>query len=503
MFAISNRAALFAVTLISLLSLTVLSAKADAARSFTTGLVDMDAFEHGSNQAFNRASNSGAKIIKNNLYWGWVVTERDSASRPGTEEAPFDSTDPASPYYRWNTYDNIVRMAAARNMEVAFSIVNTPRWARIGACPESGSCSPKPAAYADFAKAAAARYSGSFDPGDGNGVLPRVRFWQAWVEPNFADFYQPMLRPNGSPRAPYLYRSLLNAFYDAVHSVDNSNFVIAGGLAPNGKKNRSIAPLDFTRRALCMTGNFKNPRPQKGCNFKVKADAWAVHPYTTGGPNHLPANGNNMSVAALPRMQKLLNRATNSKRLTANKGRTQLWVTEFSWDSRPPDPKGLPWNLQARWVAEAMHLMYKANVNTMLWFGLRDQPKGDGPWSWTFQSGLYLRGATIAQDKPKKVLQVFRYPYYAQLAGKKGFRFWGRTPNSKRATIDIFGRRKGGGGFNRVGTVKANVNGIFQGMIRKRGFTLKGASYAKIRGGKRTIAFGLWKTKDRYQPPFG
>ncbi|HMU27547.1 MAG TPA: hypothetical protein PLS38_11750, partial [Solirubrobacterales bacterium] len=163
---------------------------------------------------------------------------------------------------------------------------------------------------------------------------------------------------------------------------------------------------------------------------------------------------------------------------------------------------GVPWALQTRWVAQAMYLMYKANVSTMLWFGLRDQPKGAN-WSYTFQSGLYLRGATIAKDRPKQVLKAFRFPFYAQLAGKSGISFWGRTPNSKTATVDLFGRRGARGGFTRIGSAKANANGIFTGLIRKRGFTARGSVYAKVRGGQTAVAFGLWKTKDIYQPPFG
>jgi hypothetical protein len=501
--AISNRGLLLAALLLSLIGISTFATPADAARSFTTGIVDGDSYHLDDDTPFNRTSSSGAKLIKNNLYWVYMVSNGDSADRPGSELQPFVATDPASPYYNWSGYDRMVRKADAHGLEMVFTIVSAPRWARIASCANSGVCATKPADLAEFATAAATRYSGSFDPGDGNGVLPRVRFWQAGSEPNFHLFFKPFLKPNGAPAAPYEYRKSLTPFYDAIHAVDDSNVVIAAGLAPNGKRGQSIAPLDFTRRALCMTGNFKKPRPIKGCNFKVKADAWAIHPYTTGGPTHLPNKGDDMSVAALPRLQKLLAAATRAGRLSSNSGHTELWVTEFSWDSKPPDPGGVPWNLQTRWVAQAMYLMYKAKVQKMFWFGLRDQPKGDGKWSWSFQSGLYLRGKTIEKDKPKKVLKAFRYPFYAQRVGKKGFSFWGRTPNSKKATVDLFARRRARGRFARVGTVKANANGIFTGMMRRRGFTTRGSVYAKVRGGRASVAFGLWKTKDIYQPPFG
>ena len=504
MLAIPHRASLLALILIGMLGLGTFSAKADGApRAFNTALIDADAFEHGSEAAFDHAAASGAKYIKNNLYWNFIVHDGESAERPGSLIQPFNATDPGSPYYSWGPYDRIVRMADERGMQVIFSAVSAPRWARIAGCKDTGICSPKPADYADFATAAAKRYNGSFDPGDGQGVLPRVRFWQAWVEPNLYLFYKPIFKGNGSPVAPYNFRLILNAFYDAVHAVDNSNFVIAGGLAPNAVPGKAIAPLAFTRMALCMTGSAGNPRPKGGCNFKVKADAWSVHPYTTGSPIHMPSKPDNMSVAALPRLNKLLVAARKAKRLTSVNGNTQLWVTEFSWDSKPPDPGGVPSALLARWVSQAMYLMYKANVQTMAWFGLRDQVRASGQkWSESFESGLYLRGDTVAEDKPKLVLKAYRQPFYAEKT-RTGFRFWGRTANSQPATVDIFGRRKGSGKYARVTTVKANANGLFAGAVSKRGFTLKGAAYAKPRGGAASLAFGLWKTKDRYQPPFG
>lgn len=502
---IPNRGLLLAALLLGIVGLAMLAPRADAARSFTTGVVDADSFEHGYDQAFSRTAASGAKFVKNNLYWAYVFQHPEAANKPGTELQPFDATDPASPYYtNWGPFDRLVRKADANELEVIFTVVNTPRWARVNACPSEVACTPKPADYADFAKAAASRYSGSFDPGDGDGVLPRVRFWQSWGEPNLYLFYKPIFKSNGAPSSPYTYRVLLNTFYDAVHSVHHDNFVIGGGLAPNAVPRKAIAPLAFTRMALCMTGNYRNPKPRGGCNYKVKADAWAVHPYTTGAPTHFPSKPDNMSVAALPRMVKLLRAANRSNRLISKSGKTQLWVTEFSWDSKPPDPGGLPSRLQTRWVAQAMYMMYRSGVQMMSWFGLRDQARNTGQkWSDTFESGLYLRGNTIASDKAKPVLRAFRFPFYAQLAGRNGISFWGRTPTNQAAKVDIYARPRVRGAFSRIGTVQANVNGIFTGLIRKRGYTAQGMVFAKQRNGQSSVAFGLWKTKDFYQPPFG
>lgn len=489
--------------LIGLAALVAFTPRADAAPSFNTGIVDADAFEHGYEEAFDRTAASGAKFIKNNLYWAYILDHPEAAERPGTEITPFVATDPASPYYKWGPFDRIVRMASARGLDVVFSVVAAPRWARISTCSHTGICTPNPGDYADFATAAASRYSGTFDPGNGQGVLPRVRFWQAWVEPNLDLFYKPVFKPNGAASAPFTFRVLLNQFYDAVHAVNPNNFVIAGGLAPNAVKDKAIAPLAFTRMALCMTGSYNKPRPKPGCNFRVKADAWSVHPYTTGSPVHRPHRADGMTVATLPRMAKMLRAATKAKRLKAKRGQTQLWVTEFSWDSRPPDPGGVPSALLSRWISQSMYMMYKANVRYMTWFGLRDQERTQGQsWASSFESGLYRRAGTIANDKPKPILKAFRQPFYAELT-RRGFRFWGRTANSKRARIDLFGRRKGKGRYVRVATVRANANGLFAGSVRRRGFTKRGAIYAKPRGSQASFPFGLWKTMDCRQLPFG
>ncbi|MCO5314728.1 MAG: hypothetical protein M9938_00970 [Solirubrobacterales bacterium] len=495
-----------ALTIVASLGLLA-AGSAQAARSFSTGIIDIDAFQVHGPLAFEHANATGAKYLKNNLYWDHVAPGPEESTRPGTAEERFVATDPGSPYYQWGTYDNIVREASANGMTPILTIVNAPRWARLK-CDESSICSPKPGEYANFATAAAKRYSGDFDPGDGNGVLPRVAFWQAWVEPNLYHFYSPIFSPSGGNAAPSNYRTILNAFYDAIHAVDRSNTVIAAGLAPNGVPDKAIAPMTFTREVLCMAGTVRNPKPKPGCNARTKADVWAVHPYTTGAPTHFPANSNNMSVAALPRMVRLIEAAGRAGHLTGKTARVPLWATEFSWDSNPPDPGGLKSATQMRWVAQAMYMMYRARVDTLIWFGMRDDKRIPGrPWGESMESGLYLRGKTIAQDRRKPVFRVFRYPFYAELA-RKGFRFWGRTPGangraSGRKKIVLYARKRSGSRYLKVRTVWTNPNGIFTGSVRGRGYRRSGAVKAKIVGGEMSVPFGLQKTKDFFQPPFG
>ena len=65
-----------------------------------------------------------------------------------------------------------------------------------------------------------------------------------------------------------------------------------------------------------------------------------------------------------------------------------FWITEFGWDSSPPDPGAVPVRIHARWVAEAVYEMWRVGVRVISWHQLRDSPF---PAS-SFQAGLYALG---------------------------------------------------------------------------------------------------------------
>ena len=105
----------------------------------------------------------------------------------------------------------------------------------------------------------------------------------------------------------------------------------------------------------------------------------------------------------------------------------QFWVTEFSWDSNPPDPKGVPSALHARWVAEALYRMWQAGVSTVIWFRLQDDPLRQSP----YQSGFYTAGG-----RAKHSLEAFRFPFVA-LRTASGVSVWGRTPSGKSGSVTV------------------------------------------------------------------
>jgi hypothetical protein len=438
--------------------------------------------------AFRRARESGAAFVVGFVRWSSIA--------PSAEPASWQPTDPADPRYDWSEIDSWVSNAVAAGLTPLLQVYAVPAWAQgcVGAhVPAYTPCDPDPRKLADFAKAAAARFSGRF------AGLPRVRYWQGLNEPNLSLFFNPQFR-NGRPASPALYRRLINSFYFAVKAVEPSNVVLAAGLGPIGVPRFTIAPLRFTRKLLCMKGRRK-PRPTRGrCGGGVYFDVFDVHPYTTGGPTH-PGRADDVQLGHLSKLRDLLRAADQAGRIHGRFRRTPLWVTELSWDSKPPDPGGVPMRILKRWTAEAIYRAWRAGVSRFFWLSLRDNaPDPKLPFSETIEAGLYYRGATLAEDRPKPNLRAFRFPFVA-FSRADGFHFWGRTPNSRGGRVAIQIRQ--GGGWRRAAVARADRNGIFQGRVEGGyGRRKRGTARARYRG-ETAVPFSLKPVRDFYQPPFG
>lgn len=459
-----------------------------SARPLATGITVPDAALVGQ-LGYDRIREAGASYTR--------ITGRWSLTAPDTRPADWDPTDPADPNYDWLSIDHQVVNAVNAGLIPLMQIDQAPRWAeRCNAPDEPGRCNPNPNDFAQFTAAAVKRYSGNF-----NG-LPRVRFWQPWNEPNLHIFFKPQKRGNQKV-SPGLYRVLLNRFANVVKSEDPTNLIVGGGLAPLGGTS-SVGPLDFTRRLLCMQGRV-NPKPIRGCGATARFDIWSINPYTTGGPTQSSRSPDDVQLGDVGKMVRLIRAAGRAGKIKSARPYIPVWVTEFSWDSKPPDPNGLPMRILNRWAAEAMFRSWRAGVDNFFWLSLRDWARIPGhPFNASIESGLWFRGNTLEQDRPKQVLRAFRFPFVS-FRGRRAPRiqFWGRTPTSKAGNVVIrFGH--GRGNVNRrIRVVRANQAGIFQGFIRtnlgrnQRGFLT--ATFA----GETSLPFSLTPQRNFRQKPFG
>ncbi len=361
--------------------------------------------------ALARTHGAGAAVAKIVLHWDQVAPE--GRQRP----AGFDATDPADPAYRWDGFDALIKTTVAQNLSPLVIILNAPTWANR---PPAGRSEPNwnvdPRALADFAEAAARRYSRNIRS------LPRVRYWQIWNEPNLSSFFNPQVRNQlaETPRCPFSptqvvsavrYRKLVNATAQTLHRVRPDNVVIAGGLSPfcGTRGVVATAPLLFMRKLLCMS---RGTPPKPTCKATVEFDVWGVHPYTAGGPTHAAFGRDDVSIGDLPEVRRLL-RAAEEAGHVASRRSVRLWVTEFGWDTRPRDYYAVPLKLHARWVAEALYRMWTDGVTLVTWFAIRDDARKGREDGQIIQSGLYFRGRSIAHDRAKRSLAAFRSRFVA------------------------------------------------------------------------------------------
>ena len=435
-------------------------AGAASARGLVTGITDPiehDFAERDGIHSFHVVHVAGIRVVRTSVNWGDIA-----------RSAPADATDPHDPAYDWTRVDDSVDRIVANGLQPLLSVLKTPTWARK----RPGGKTPNASDVGAFMTAVARRYDGT--------RRPRVRLLQLWNEPNLKSY----LDSRGGPAA---YRAMLSAADAAVHRVHEDNVLVGGGLGPfGGPRGRyGIAPLKFMRRL------FRKDTP---------FDVWSHHPYTSGPPAHSAYAKDDASMGDLPQIRRVLRRARAAGRIRS----TRLWVTEFSWDTKPPDPFGVPVREHARWVAEALYRMWRNRVEVAIWFQLRDNPHDGHWWGQTFQSGLFYRTTPLyADEKAKPALRAFRFPFVALPAGRR-IRFWGRTPNSEALLIRIERRERGR--WQAIRVAQADADGIFTGTLprdrRRRALRANVVALANTNA-DHSVPFVPRRTRDRHVNPFG
>jgi hypothetical protein len=425
---------------------------AAASSSFTLGFTD-GVFE-GSNGTtwLNRAKGAGAQVILLPVEWATVAE-----SKPPAGEA----TNPAWSGYDWSAVDQAVRNTAAKGFTIAFTVAGAaggPAWADGPHRPKNaaaGTWKPNATALGQFATALARRYSGHFNPG--GGVLPHVRYYQGWSEPNLPNHLSPQwvkVRGHWVAESPVIYRGLLNAFYAGVKAVNRSDVVITGGTAPFGDSpgGSRVPPALFWRTVLCLNDN---DVPQK-CSDPAHFDILAHHPYEIGGPFFKALDRDDVTVPDMGKLTRALSIAGRTGRALP-RGHKQVWVTEFSWDTKPPDPNGVPVLTRAKWMDQAFWELWREGVSTLCWYLIVDQPPVPS-YAESYQSGLYY-----TNGKVKPGLEAYRFPFVVQSIGHGQYQLWGITPRS--GTVSV--QRKVGGRWVTLYRFNRRAHAIFDRTIGK------------------------------------
>jgi hypothetical protein len=124
-------------------------------------------------------------------------------------------------------------------------------------------------------------------------------------------------------------------------------------------------------------------------------DAWAHNPYAGTAKETPTTKPHSKGAVTLGNLDVLI------KQLTHLWGKKRLWLTEYGYQTNPPDKTfGVSWATQAKWMKQAFAIGRKnPRVDMMIWFLLKDEPKLSG-----WQSGVMT-----ASGKKKPAFTTFMH----------------------------------------------------------------------------------------------
>ncbi len=415
-----------AALLVSILLALLLPACAGAAAPLRLGFYDSVFVGPDAAAWLHRAAAAGSDVVRINI--GWVAPS--SPTRPPN----FDARNPADPNYDFTTADAAVRDATADGLRVILDFTGAPQWAEgpnIPADAAPGSWRPRRQAIEDYAIALARRYSGSFpDPTDPFRMLPKAWAFQLWNEPNLPEYLTPQW-VGQTAESPIIYRQMLNAFYAGVKSVDPSALVVTAGTAPFGDPGpggQRIMPALFWRDLLCLRQTGSGLVGTR-CKDPAHFDVLAHHPYSVGAPDTPALNPDDVSIPDMGKLTVLLRAAERTGGALPHIHH-QLWVTETGYNTDPPNPGGVPLGQDARWLEQALWLLWSQGVSLITWDLIVDAPPIPS-YGLTSQSGIYF-----LDGQPKPALDAFRFPLVAWRTGTAEVHVWGRAPAAGRLLLE-------------------------------------------------------------------
>jgi len=398
----------------------------------------------------------GVDVVRTNIHYYRIYRESSQRRQPGG----FNPRDDNSPQYDWAAIDRLINLADQNGLRVLATVTGpgpnftsgTPGKCRGVPC----SLRPKAGAFGAFVEAVAKRYRG------------RIDYYALWNEPNLARWIRPQGRLSRNVyKEGITYRNLWKAGYKSIARFDRArrNRVLFGEVAAISD------PLPLIRTALCLDANNRplrgrdRKRAKCGRVSKLNVGGMAVHPYNFGGfgkrgPRTKTNSGTALPIAYLPRLHRLTSAAARRGRI-GGRGRS-VYVTEYGYQTRPPDPRGVSLKNQARFLNESDRLLFgDRRVKTVAQYELVDVREAD-----EYNSGLRFVGGGGGSDR-KPAYAAYRVPLVVTKRSSNAVEIYGQVRPGGRATVQI--QTLNGGKFSTMRSVRTNGRGFIRTVIRKRG----------------------------------
>jgi hypothetical protein len=444
----------------------------------------------------------GVDVVKVTIDWRRIAP-------PGSRKpAGFTGDDPGQyAAANWVPSDDLVRGAAARGLRVMFLIGgHAPDWASGKG--RSGTVTPDPTEFGRFVKAVGTRYSGGYVPapappgstpppacdfqpqqGDpcpqpiaqsasvhavaADDALPKVSIWSVWNEPNLSGWLGPQYKSRRLPESPRLYRGLYLAAHGALAATGHAgDEILLGELLPFARSGKTyparVSPLLFLRELACVDAKYRPYRgraaSQRGCTAytPLPGTGIAYHPYTLeSGPETKTPLADDATINDLTRLDRALSKL--SKRFVNN--RMPIWLTEFGFQTDPPDPFASPIKKVPQFMGESEWLAYHdRRVKSYAQYPLSDDSTaGRGLARFHgFQSGI-----TSALGAPKSgVFQAYKTPLFVRLVSKSSVEIFGGVRAAAPGQTVLLQSTLGSKFVTFGGPVTLNAAGYFDKTVR-------------------------------------
>jgi hypothetical protein len=407
-------------------------------------------------RALNEARSLGATAVHVLVRWSRLAPAPRSRTRPA-----LDLNDPAS-YGDWSALDGLVAGARARGLRLLLTPTGPgPLWAsQCTRTPQRGPCLPRVSDYGHFVHALGVRYSGDY--GAAGQTLPAVDAWSIWNEPNHRRWLAPQTVRRGGYTiytAAARYRQLALAGLAALTQTGPAGDLrLVGETAPSGGAH-ATPPVDFYRALFCLDAG---SRPLRGAAARRQecaqaprfpATGIAHHPYTGGAiarPSSTGRSGD-VPIAALGRLSALLDHAAHYGII---RRRAPIYVTEFGYQTHPPDAFGVTLAQQAEYLNYADYIAYRnPRIASVAQYELRDDRARSG-----FNTGL-----RFSDGRPKPALAAYALPIYVTRADAGHVSVFGLARSSATfpARVDIQARSSSRRRFRTVAHATTNRAGYF------------------------------------------
>jgi hypothetical protein len=358
----------------------------------------------------------GVDVLRTNVLFYRVYNQSLRATK---KPAGTNLTNPNASFYNWSQVDRIVNLAQANGIRLMFTVSGPgPRWSSD----EPSRCAGRkiPCVWKPNAK-----YFGQFTAAVAKRYGSKVDWYSLYNEPNLHTWILPestKTKAGTIETSAIYYRKLWTEGYKAIakYAPSRRNRVLFGEVAAIG------FPLRLLNGALCL-----NPRTGKKMTGALRAAykcparparlniaGFAVHPYNQGAygtPTQKTKNKEALPGSYLPRLSRLSSRAARAGRIA---GGRPIFITEFGYQTNPPDRLGVSPANQAKYINESDRLFWNAkSVKAVAQYELVDVRAAN-----QFNSGL-----RFAHGAHKPAYDAYRLPIVVTKRSSNSVEVWGQV----------------------------------------------------------------------------